>query len=706
MSDLSASERELIDKLNEFIQNNLDNEHYGVSELADDLGMGRSNLLKKVKAITKITASQYIRQFRLKRAMEILQQTSLTVSEVSYKTGFNSPSYFIKCFHEFFGYSPGEVKNRNENEERAPIRSNKKQFSILFSTVFFLVVIIVVLIIVVKPFSNHQEKLEKTIAVLPFIDNSPQKGNTYIINGLMEEILDKLQNIGDLKVKSRTDTEKYRDTKKNIREIARELDVNYIIEGSGQVIGDQIKLSVQLIETLSGNHIWSKTLTEGTEDIFRLQEDVARMVASELKANLTPGEQIQIKKLPTENIRAYNLFLKGLEHERIGVFYAKASDKSIYRAELRKAKELFEQAIELDSTFVEPYVQLASEYINNFYYDEPSPKLRETILDSGLNFVNSALKYDPENGDAILFKIDYYRKLGMENEVTLYEKKFFQTGKFKNWEDYLYFENQSDKFYWELDYFNAIKYYYKYLRHKPETIETKFGLINRFCWLLKVTGFPEQSKSIAKEILVREEYDSISYWITLGKLAFFYESDRDLEYFYKAYKKDTLNYYSIHNLMRIYIWTDNYTQAYRFMKKLFEAAEKTDKAIESDWFYGYVYLKNGFKDEADKQFKAAQKKYLEQIELNLPEAQIYLSHFELASMFSILGEKEKALVYLKSLMNLKTIQYDWLYWLQKSPVFNAIRDEPIYQEVQANLEAKYEKEHERIGKLLRDLGKL
>lgn len=126
-------EDQFLKKLNEILEVNLENEHFGVSELARELGMSRSNLHRKVKAASKISANQYIRQFRLQKGMEILKQTSLTVSEVSYKLGFSSPSYFIKCFGDYFGYSPGEVGNREESESIPIDKSNKKRLAVILS---------------------------------------------------------------------------------------------------------------------------------------------------------------------------------------------------------------------------------------------------------------------------------------------------------------------------------------------------------------------------------------------------------------------------------------------------------------------------------------------------------------------------------------------------------------------------------------------
>jgi len=145
---------QFINKLSEILESNFENEHFGVSELAKKLGMSRSNLHRKIITASKISANQYIRQFRLQKGLEMLKQTSFTISEVSYKVGFSSPAYFIKCFHDYYGYSPGGIGNRDETETDAEItKSNKKRKAVIVSSVAFVVLIAVLLFVVVKPFS-------------------------------------------------------------------------------------------------------------------------------------------------------------------------------------------------------------------------------------------------------------------------------------------------------------------------------------------------------------------------------------------------------------------------------------------------------------------------------------------------------------------------------------------------------------------------
>ena len=115
MPDFTSFDSDFIARVTKILDENISDERFGVSELANEIGMSRSNLLRKIKKVTMISASQFINQYRLKQAMEILGQTPLTVSEVSYKVGFGSVSYFIKCFKDYYGYPPGEVGKRDMN---------------------------------------------------------------------------------------------------------------------------------------------------------------------------------------------------------------------------------------------------------------------------------------------------------------------------------------------------------------------------------------------------------------------------------------------------------------------------------------------------------------------------------------------------------------------------------------------------------------
>jgi TolB-like protein/Tfp pilus assembly protein PilF len=192
---------------------------------------------------------------------------------------------------------------------------------------------------------------KKSIAVLPFINDSPDQENTYFINGVMEEILNNLQKIKDMRVISRTSVEQYREKKKPIKEIAQELGVNYIVEGSGQKYGSSFRLRTQLIMAEHESHLWGESfqqkITE-VEDIFNIQTKIAETIAHELKAIITPEEKQLIEKTPTSNNEAYEAYLKGR-------FYC----QNINQNNLDIAQKHFEIAIEKDPAYAYAYTGIA-----------------------------------------------------------------------------------------------------------------------------------------------------------------------------------------------------------------------------------------------------------------------------------------------------------------------------------------------------------
>ena len=171
MSDLHSTENDFLNQLTQIIEENISNEQFGVSELANKIGMSRSNLLRKIKKSTNLSVSQFIRQIRLKNAMDLLKQDSFTVSEVSYKVGFGSTSYFIKCFREFYGFPPGEVDSNyetNDNSIQKPIATKKRTITIITSAIFVFV-LFALLFNIFKPVSTSTKTSQKkSIAVLPF----------------------------------------------------------------------------------------------------------------------------------------------------------------------------------------------------------------------------------------------------------------------------------------------------------------------------------------------------------------------------------------------------------------------------------------------------------------------------------------------------------------------------------------------------------
>ena len=199
---------------------------------------------------------------------------------------------------------------------------------------------------------SSSELPAKSIAVLPFENLSEEKGNAYFAEGIQDEILTRLAKIADLKVISRTSTQHFKSSPDNLPQIAKQLGVANILEGSVQKAADQVRVNVQLINAASDAHLWAETYDRKLTDIFGVESDIAKTIADALQAKLTGSEKISIWKTPTANPEAYELYLKGR------FFWNKRTGP-----DLRKAIGYFDQAISKDPSYALAYAGLADSYL-------------------------------------------------------------------------------------------------------------------------------------------------------------------------------------------------------------------------------------------------------------------------------------------------------------------------------------------------------
>ncbi|PYL75601.1 MAG: hypothetical protein DMF26_07915 [Verrucomicrobia bacterium] len=155
---------------------------------------------------------------------------------------------------------------------------------------------------------------EKSIAVLPFENLSEEKANAYFADGIQDEILTRLSKIADLKVISRTSTQHYKSAPENLPEIAKQLGVAHILEGSVQKSGEAVRVNVQLIKAANDSHLWADTFDRKLTDIFSVESEVAKAIADQLRAKLTGREEQEIAAKPTDNVEAYDAYLRGLAY--------------------------------------------------------------------------------------------------------------------------------------------------------------------------------------------------------------------------------------------------------------------------------------------------------------------------------------------------------------------------------------------------------
>jgi TolB-like protein/Tfp pilus assembly protein PilF len=232
---------------------------------------------------------------------------------------------------------------------------------------------------------------EKSIAVLPFENLSEDKSNAYFADGIQDEILTRLSKIADLKVISRTSTQRYKNTTQKPSEIANQLGVANLLEGSVQKTNDQVRVNVQLIRAANDSHLWAETFDRRLTDIFSVESDVAKAIADQLRAHLTGQEKRVIAARPTDNPKAYDAYLRGLA-------YSLKTGPS--PADALGAQKYLKEAVQLDPTFALSWALLS--YVDALGYLtlnlQPTVALREEARQAA----ETALTLQPNLGEAVV----------------------------------------------------------------------------------------------------------------------------------------------------------------------------------------------------------------------------------------------------------------------------------------------------------------
>ncbi len=239
---------------------------------------------------------------------------------------------------------------------------------------------------------------DKSVAVLPFENLSDDKANAYFAEGIQDEILTRLAKIGALKVISRTSTQHYASSPDNLPEIAKQLGVANILEGTVQKVGDAVHINVQLIRAATDDHLWAEIYNRKLDDIFAVEGEVAGAIAEKLNAKLSGAEQEAVAKKPTENLAAYDFYLRGLALQDTGYDFATT----------RKAIAAFSEAVRLDPKFALAWVQLGTSasylYFNNVDADKYTPQFIKNAADT-------ALQLQPQSSEAQLAQGDYLYRI-------------------------------------------------------------------------------------------------------------------------------------------------------------------------------------------------------------------------------------------------------------------------------------------------------
>ena len=573
----------------------------------------------------------------------------------------------------------------------------KKRLILILSGLILVTVIVVLALIVFDIIGGEKQskELEKSIAILPFLNDSPDEENTYFINGIMDEVLINLQTIKELRVISRTSVEKYRGPEKpSIPEIARELGVNYIVEGSGQKYGNTISLRVQLLRAAKEGHLWGESYEQEineVDDILSIQRQIAESIAKELKAVITPQEEDLIQQIPTNNPLAYDYYLKGRQ----------------YNSDLKwdLAIDMYSKAIEQDPEFALAYLVRASLCSRLYFTKGTEYQLSgawegfDSLAKSDLNkamkinpnlpevkFVQAAqLYWFDRNHDKALELLDEV-KTQMNNNPSFFFLRSAILRRKGKWEESL--KDMQQKIL--LDPLNAEGYIetghsYRMMRRYPEALEfyNKSLVLdqnpeNQFGRILTILLW----KGDLQETLGITELPDLDYNSYIGYNYFYFNRQYDKLISIAAKVESQFNYFpKTLSLAEAYFLNKNISLSRQYADSaIAELNLKIKESPEDDRYYaalGYAYA---YKGDTEKAIENAQKA-VKLKPLKLDAWQGYEKEKDLVSIYILTGEYDLAMDRLEFLL---TVPGDLSVPLLKiDPTYYQLRELPRFKKILA-----------------------
>ena len=507
--------------------------------------------------------------------------------------------------------------------------------------------------------------VDKSIAVVPFKNLTQDQNNNFFSDGMMEAILNNLSKVEELKVMSRNSTEQYRGSTKSASEIADEMEVGNILSGSVQQAGNKVRVNVQLTQ---GNNevVWSESYDRQISDVFELQSEIAQTVASQLQAILSSEAIKLIENRPTENLEAYEFYLKGLD------ILNNASNDN----ETEASASFFQKALELDPDFADCYVSLARIYSGlHFDLSDGSTSVKDSIY----SLLDKALKLNPDLPEAYKFKAWYtFFALNNPDQAIANARKALA-----------------------LDPNDAESYYilgYTYLFMAPPDYESAYeniiaaaelekgenvqGLYETIGFLHVGTGnFEKAEEYYLKGIEINPEtadYNRI-WWMNLIQGNF----EEALKWAKKGYSIDPDDDEYVNQMARTYMYLGDYEKSkvyYEQWQEILNPDEYGDLNFEVfNIGYGFTNWQLGNKEIGKEVFNSRIEHGEKVFAAGIWDGgggELY----EQARIYSVLGHKDKAYEYLHQLEKTE-FPFGSLNWMNIDPMFENIRDEEEFQTI-------------------------
>lgn len=571
------------------------------------------------------------------------------------------------------------------------INSVKKKNLILFSFIALLVITLAGFL-TYKNWSNPivtKTTGIKSIAVLPFRNESTAKEeNEFFCNGMMGSVLNNLAQVKGLRVISRQSVEQYRGSKKSIAEIAKELGVAYILEGSVQRLNNQVKVTAQLINAKDNSHLWSQEYPGELTNIFNLQSEIAQKIAAELQVNIRPDEMKRIERIPTDNLKAWDEYQKAYIAFIRFVFSLERSDDNY-----QMIMTLCNRALSLDPQMAEAYTLKARTYWTNYYdlgiHQANEEFLSENSLDTVAALCKKALSIDKNSADANTSLSKYYFNMG-DHETAIgllkhaidinpnHSEAHSQLGD-------IYIEAGKNP--------DAFRHFQQAIQLDPLSPWTPFNFIKIAWTYLAVGDFRNAEMFFMKSLKIEknssatvEAYTNLTHmymvegngnqvletakkWLVLDSTAL-----RAIGEYYYSFKKD-------------------YVKSEAYFRELFRVSPNVAHAKQR---WGHVLWLMGKKDTATILFKEqiAEFQKLERFGRTFSGAFDY----DFAGIYFTLGQKEKAYQHLRKF---DKVGWPWgsPYLIKYDPFFDPVReDKELKEMIQRALKEK-EKQRAEINEI-------